>query len=265
MKHTYFQKRIVALALMLIASSVTMTVASRSVEQARREAQKLRIKNGPSRTKAKAGAEYAEPQLVFSKAKGKAKADEAYYYVFSEGDNCGYTIVSGDDRFPVIVGYTESGSYDENNIPDNFKNFMQAYQQLLDNATEEQIAEISAWKANNSSKAREAVPPLMTTKWSQGAPYNDMCPEFQTEDSENRKSVTGCTATAMAQILYYWKCPKQLQADIPAYISKRDYEDVNYIMDMEAISKGEIYDWDNMLANTIRIMKLKSKKMPLQN
>ena len=96
MKHTYFQKRIVALALMLIATSVTMTVASRSVEQARKEAQKLRIQNGPLRAKAKAGVEYAEPQLVFSKARGKAKADEAYYYVFSEGDNCGYTIVSGD-------------------------------------------------------------------------------------------------------------------------------------------------------------------------
>ena len=246
MKHTYFQKRIVALALMLIASSVTMTVASRSVEQARKEAQKLRIKKGPSKAKAKAGTEYAEPQLVFSKAKEKAKTDEAYYYVFSEGDNCGYTIVSGDDRFPAIVGYTESGSYDADNIPDNFKNFMQAYQQLLDNATEEQIAEINALKANNSSKPREAVPPLMTTKWNQGAPYNGMCPEYKNEYSESQKCVTGCTATAMAQILRYWKCPKQLQAEIPAYRSQHLYEKDKFT-DMEAIPKGEVYDWDNML------------------
>lgn len=250
MIHVNFQKRIVALAIMLIATSVTMTVASRSVEQARKEAQKLRIQNGPSRAKAKAGAEYAEPQLIFSKAKGKAKADEAYYYVFSEGDNCGYTIVSGDDRFPAIVGYTESGSYDEDKIPDNFKNFLLAYQQLLDNATEEQIAEIRALKARNSSKVREEVAPLMTTNWGLGGPFNEMFPEYTYTDSEGIERTGKCNMSsavvAIGEILHYWRCPDHLLAEIPAYNSNENWWPGWPEYHMEAIPEGEVYDWDNM-------------------
>lgn len=113
MIHVNFQKRIVALAIMLIATSVTMTVASRSVEQARKEAQKLRLKNGF--LKAKAGTEYSVPQLVFSKDNGKVKAHENNsFYVFSNGFDKGYTIISKNENNPAVIGYSETGNYDEN-------------------------------------------------------------------------------------------------------------------------------------------------------
>lgn len=56
-----------------------------------------------------------------------------------------------------------------------------------------------------------------------------------------RRTVTGCVATAMAQLMMYYKYPQTLKSDIPAYQTK------SYQLDMPSVSAGERYDWDNML------------------
>lgn len=56
-----------------------------------------------------------------------------------------------------------------------------------------------------------------------------------------RRTVTGCVATAMAQLMMYYKYPQALKSDIPAYQTK------SYQLDMPSVSAGERYDWDNML------------------
>lgn len=73
--------------------------------------------------------------------------------------------------------------------------------------------------------------------WNQDPPYNKMCPKYE----GSKLSATGCVATAMAQVMMYYKYPKELKADIPAYTTATNKLKVN------AISKGEKYDWDNML------------------
>lgn len=55
------------------------------------------------------------------------------------------------------------------------------------------------------------------------------------------RSVTGCVATAMAQVMMYYQYPKTLQTDIPAYVSHTKH------LSIPQINKGESYDWDNML------------------
>lgn len=232
MRHRHYTQRIVALILMFTATGIAFA-APRSVEQARKAAVMQMQKHRANKAKAYGETGTAlNPQLVL--AKERQNKDEAYYYVFSAGRNLGYTIVSGDDRLPEIVGYTESGNYDADRLPENLVSFMQAYQEFADNATDEQIEEIRQWKA----QARHAaVAPLMEEKWNQTAPYNNMCPEY----SAGHKSVTGCVATAMAQILHYYKCPSQLMADIPAYTT------YSYQISMPGINEGEQYDWQNML------------------
>lgn len=232
MRHRHYTQRIVALILMFTATGIAFA-APRSVEQARKAAVMQMQKHRANKAKAHGETGTAlNPQLVL--AKERQNKDEAYYYVFSAGRNLGYTIVSGDDRLPEIVGYTESGNYDADRLPENLVSFMQAYQEFADNATDEQIEEIRQWKA----QARHAaVAPLMEEKWNQTAPYNNMCPEY----SAGHKSVTGCVATAVAQILHYYKCPSQLMADISAYTTK------SYNIPMSGISAGEQYDWQNML------------------
>lgn len=183
-----------------------------------------------------------------SSAKAKSKRVKSVsgevpaYYVFPNGEGKGFTVVSGDDRLPEVVGYSDKGTYDEENLPSNYVGFMKAYEEMvgqLDNGDSRASASIAEAKALRSSGYQQpAVAPLLgNIQWNQMTPYNNMCPKY---NSTNR-SVAGCVATAMAQVMMYYQYPKTLQTDIPAYVTKK------YGIAIGRINKGEIYDWDNML------------------
>ena len=181
--------------------------------------------------------------------KGEMNLSQESYYVFPNANSKGFTIVSGDDRLPEIVGYSSQGSYDENNLPEGFVSFMKAYQNLYnkvnlgDAEALKNLAEIKAWrnKKNASAASTSAVAPLLgNIEWDQTSPYNNMCPKY---DSVH-VAATGCVATAMAQVMAYYKYPKQLKADIPGYVNRWN----GIPMEIPTITQEEgIYDWDNML------------------
>lgn len=183
-----------------------------------------------------------------SSAKAKSKRVKSVsgevpaYYVFPNGEGKGFTVVSGDDRLPEVVGYSDKGTYDEENLPSNYVGFMKAYEEMvgqLDNGDSRASASIAEAKALRSSGYQQpTVAPLLgSIQWNQMTPYNNMCPKYNDTD----RSVTGCVATAMAQVMMYYQYPKTLQTDIPAYVTKK------YGIAIGRINKGEIYDWDNML------------------
>ena len=182
-------------------------------------------------------------------SKGEITLSQESYYVFPNANSKGFTIVSGDDRLPEIVGYSSQGSYDENNLPEGFISFMKAYQNLYnkvnlgDAEALKNLAEIKAWrnKKNASAASTSAVAPLLgNIEWDQTSPYNNMCPKY---DSVH-VAATGCVATAMAQVMAYYKYPKQLKADIPGYVNRWN----GIPMEIPTITREEgIYDWDNML------------------
>lgn len=182
-------------------------------------------------------------------SKGEITLSQESYYVFPNANSKGFTIVSGDDRLPEIVGYSSQGSYDENNLPEGFVSFMKAYQNLYnkvnlgDAEALKNLAEIKAWrnKKNASAETSSAVAPLLgNIEWDQTSPYNNMCPKY---DSVH-VAATGCVATAMAQVMAYYKYPKQLKADIPGYVNRWN----GIPMEIPTITREEgIYDWDNML------------------
>lgn len=192
--------------------------------------------------------------------KGEMNLSQQSYYVFPNANSKGFTIVSGDDRLPEIVGYSSQGSYDENNLPEGFVSFMKAYQNLYnkvnlgDAEALKNLAEIKAWRnkiaqkknaessqANASAASTSAVAPLLgNIEWDQTSPYNNMCPKY---DSVH-VAATGCVATAMAQVMAYYKYPKQLKADIPGYVNRWN----GIPMEIPTITQEEgVYDWDNML------------------
>ena len=124
-------------------------------------------------------------------------------YVFNVSNNGGYVIVSNDDQTVPILGFGQSGNIDLNNLPDNMRAWLEGYA--------EQIAWVKKYgnngaKGGNGAKAPRrvgthsttAIEPLITTRWNQGAPYNNFCPEIDGE-----KTVTGCVATTVAQLMYY--------------------------------------------------------------
>lgn len=182
-------------------------------------------------------------------SKGEITLSQQSYYVFPNANSKGFTIVSGDDRLPEIVGYSSQGSYDGNNLPEGFISFMKAYQNLYnkvnlgDAEALKNLAEIKAWrnKKNASAASTSAVAPLLgNIEWDQTSPYNNMCPRY---DSVH-VAATGCVATAMAQVMAYYKYPKQLKADIPGYVNRWN----GIPMEIPTITREEgIYDWDNML------------------
>lgn len=182
-------------------------------------------------------------------SKGEITLSQESYYVFPNANSKGFTIVSGDDRLPEIVGYSSQGSYDENNLPEGFVSFMEAYQNLYnkvnlgDAEALKNLAEIKAWrnKKNASAETSSAVSPLLgNIEWDQTSPYNNMCPRY---DSVH-VAATGCVATAMAQVMAYYKYPKQLKADIPGYVNRWN----GIPMEIPTITREDgVYDWDNML------------------
>ena len=165
------------------------------------------------------------------------------YYVFDNGSDKGFTIVSGDDELPEIVGYSAHGNSENLMKTEGCAAFLKAYQKFVaaftqgDAKARKILAEQRALKADGRYQQPKIDPLLGDIAWNQETPYNKMCPEYK----GSKLSATGCVATAMAQVMMYYKYPKELKADIPAYTTATNKLKVN------AISEGEKYDWANML------------------
>ena len=151
--------------------------------------------------------------------------ESAYYYVFNAEGGNGYVIVSGDDRTPEILGYVDEGTFDEDNIPENMKSWLQLYVDQIKYLADNNITvNKNAIRARARAQAtRHSVPELLTTRWNQGRPYNLTCPDYYLEDDEKEATAlplrngpaTGCTATAMAQVMNFYKYPPKLKAATP--------------------------------------------------
>ena len=173
--------------------------------------------------------------------KGQATpSDIDPYYVFNRENDEGYIIVSGDDQTIPILGYCDNGNFDYAKIPDNMKSWLGRY--------DEQIRRI--WENPESAlplaaiQKHPSIPELVTTMWDQGSPYNQNCPNYFGQG----KSVTGCVATAMAQIMYYQrdKSTNRTLAEIPSYYTATNNATYGQLF-VEGIPDGSPIDWDNML------------------
>ena len=161
---------------------------------------------------------YCEPSEALPQA--------ADYYIF-DADGC-FVIVAGDNRAQAVLAYGD-GPLDMDNLPCNLQWMLDHY--------EEQVEWLHA-----HPEARVTVPvtastiikPLLHCTWSQGTPYNDQCPIYKGEHC-----VTGCIATAMAQVMYYWRYPDELP-ELPAYVAR--FHNI-YVPALP----GTQLDWDSML------------------
>lgn len=118
-------------------------------------------------------------------------------YVFNSGDE-GYMIISADDVAAPLLGYSDSGSFDPDNMPDNMRWWLERYKSQIETAISNNAG--SFQKIDRPKRASIAT--MMTTKWDQGAPYNYLCPLLS-----GARTATGCVATAMAQVMKYHNWP----------------------------------------------------------
>ena len=179
-------------------------------------------------------------------------AENSYYYIFNNEGGKGFTIVSGDDLMNEIVGYSDSGSLSEENMPANLKSFLRAYEQTLDRMAEgdaktlQIVNELKARRAESNGVYTVGDILLGNVKWDQMEPYNRLCPTYKGAYGSDQHSATGCCATAVAQIMMYHKWPKELTVDIPDYTT--NYYGTTYNWEgVKVEAEGHPYDWENML------------------
>ena len=134
--------------------------------------------------------------------------DNQFYVFNAEGQN-GFVIVSADDRTIPVLGYADKGSLEMDKLPVNARRWLEGYAEQIKALGDDVQTDTRPRRVIGSP-----VEPLLTCQWNQGAPYNLQCP---IDDDDN--CVTGCVATAMAQVMYYHKCPQSATSAIPAYIT----------------------------------------------
>lgn len=146
---------------------------------------------------------------IVNQARNRSQAlDESPgYYVFN-AEKGGFVIVAGDERMPEILGYSERGKIDKETVPCGLKWLLGCYEQMAKN-----VESSTMNRSKNRTKSDKApIAPFVSTTWGQSTPFNAMCPKIN-----GVKSLTGCVATAMAQIMNYFCWPNEVTEPIPAY------------------------------------------------
>lgn len=185
---------------LLVLSALLTTALALAGPVSKEEAKSKAAEFMSSRYAASRGtASTAEPRLVL---------DRGDYFVFNMGTDDGFVIVCGDDRAPAILAYSDRGTFDAQNIPTNMQAFLQGYADEIQHMPETAAARAEAPK----KVVRSSISPMLMTQWNQHAPYNDQCPVFS-----GNHAVTGCVATAMAQVMNYHQFPIAETVTIPSY------------------------------------------------
>ena len=219
--------RFFAMVIALVLSVVTANAEPITREQARKQAEKFM--SGKKRA-VKLEAVTSVKKLAPARRAGARKTTASEYYIFNKGIGEGFLIVSGDDSTLPILGYCDEGEFDYEKLPPQLQDLLDDYAR--------QIAAIQAGApVVRVPQNHPKVETLLTCKWSQGSPYNNLCPM----DGANR-SVTGCVATAIAQILYHHreKSVTETTADMPAYTTN------SKSIHVSGIEAGAPIDWANM-------------------
>lgn len=153
-------------------------------------------------------------------------------YVFNAIGEQGFVLVSAKDNARAVLGYSDEGHIDAQNIPANMRAWLQMYADELARAAKAPAAA----DAQRTVEYYPVVEPLIgNVAWNQDAPYNNHCP---IDPNTNQRSVTGCMATAVAQVMYHHKYPKK---GTGTYSYWCGWENLSV-----DFSKAT-YDWDHML------------------
>ena len=169
---------------------------------------------------------HAEPSTV-------SAAQTAYYVFNSEGGDA-FVIVAGDDRVKPILGYG-NGSLDVERLPCNVRWWLDNYKRQIEWLCEHPELQ-AAGGPQHSPAEGQTIEPMVTCQWSQGEPYDWECAVF-----EGELCLTGCVATALAQVMYYWRYPDILP-ELPGYTSST-------LQIVHEPLPSVSLDWDNMLDN----------------
>ena len=143
----------------------------------------------------------------------------ANLHVISLNGGHGFVILSADSNTEPILGYSFENNISFTDMPDNLRLWLEGYDGLVrynrshaDLPSSQEARD--KWQrliaGDPSALAVDgpklSIPTMLATKWNQSPRYNKFCPY---DSAEGKLSVSGCTATATAQIMKYFNHPAE--------------------------------------------------------
>lgn len=162
-------------------------------------------------------------------AKSQNRQAATPYYIYNNADGQGFAIVSGDSRMGDIIGYSDEGSIDANNIPAPLKAMLEAKAATM---TAIQVDSVDILP-HYVKRPKRFVEPLTSSLWNQTWPYNKYMPIT----TEGVNAYTGCVALATAMVMYHHKWPEK-RSGSASTCNKLDYYDWNNMAD-DVVGAGE--------------------------
>lgn len=164
-------------------------------------------------------------------------ANQPVYYIFNSED--GFVIIAGDDRAREVLAHGDQ-PLDINRIPDNMRFWLSGYREQLDYLLSHPDLKVEKNIRRAPSRKAEDIPPLITALWDQSEPYYNECPTYNSQ-----RCLTGCAATSLSMVFYYWKYPTEPTPTVAAYTTS------SLRMRLEQLP-STTFDWDNMIDSYAR-------------
>lgn len=172
---------------------------------------------------------------------GKGAVEPAFY-VFTPQDNNvgGFVIVSGIEEAAPILGFSYTDVFDTDQIPPAMRYLLGKFQEEIDAylslpPQERQNRRYAADRRQGLPVLNQGVSPMISTRWNQGAPYNNLCPM-----DGNERSVTGCAATSAAQVMKFYEYPSHGTGSI-SYVTETKLIPVSFDF------SSTTFQWSRML------------------
>lgn len=183
----------------------------------------------------------ADLELVTTRTNGQGVP---CLYVFNYDQ--GFLVVSADDIALPVLGYSEEGQFDPNNVPDGLDYYLGFLANQINYGVEHGMAQepeyAEAWAKFSSgtvAKATRGVGPLINLNWNQDYPYNYYCPTHNYGPGGH--VYAGCAADAMAMMMKYWNWPDHGEGTY-------SYKPEGFPT-QSADFENTYYEWDNMPAS----------------
>lgn len=129
-------------------------------------------------------------------------ASEPAAYLFEKEGRKGYVVLAADDGVDAVLGYSDAPIAAEGAIPPQMQGMLDYYALEIEALRAGDVRQILPSKAATAERA--PIAPMLITKWGQETPYNDLTPAIG-----GQHCLTGCGATALAQVLAYHRFPSQ--------------------------------------------------------
>ncbi|MBR6930724.1 MAG: C10 family peptidase [Bacteroidales bacterium] len=168
-------------------------------------------------------------------------------FVYNIG-NQGFVIISNNTVLPPVLGWSDQGTFPDLTLaPENVLSWLNHYSEMIafaeTNHLQPEASVLQEWDEiaqGRFAKSEKSVNPLVSTHWDQGCYYNEYCPATGGGwgGGPCGHALTGCVATAMAQVMKYWNHPAQGFGSHSYTHSTYGEQSVNFA--------ATTYHWDDM-------------------